>query len=76
MRANWDFSGRMISGNYHGIPYRGIIETTRVCYGTDLVFRVQLMDMIEVFGEWRSVILVQKEKDKENYILDSIEESC
>jgi hypothetical protein len=76
MRANWDLSGRMISGKYHGIPYRGIIETTRVCYGTDLVFRVQLMDMIEVFGEWRSVILVQQEKDKENYILDSIEESC
>jgi hypothetical protein len=70
MRANWDFSGRMISGKYHGIPYRGIIETTRVCYGTDLVFRVQLMDMIEVFGEWRSVILVQQERDKENYELD------
>ncbi len=70
MRANWDLTGRMISGSYHGIQYRGIIESTRVCYGTDLVFRVQLLDHIEVFGEWRSVILVQQDADKENYVLD------
>ena len=73
-QSSWDLSGRMISGRYHGIPYRGIIETTRVCYGTDLEFRVRLLDHIEVFGEWRSAILVRKNADKDNYLLDTIAE--
>lgn len=73
-QPSWDLSGRMISGRYHGIPYRGIIETARVCYGTDLVFRVRLLDHIEVFGEWRSDILVRKDADKDKYILDTIPE--
>ena len=73
-QPSWDLSGRMTSGRYHGIPYRGIIETTRICYGTDLEFRVRLLDHIEVFGEWRSDILVRKDADKDKYILDTIPE--
>lgn len=65
----WSKDGKMISGTYCGIPYTGIIESSRVCFGGDIEYRVQLMDMIEVFGEWRSSILVRKEKDENNYTI-------
>ena len=68
-QADWDKTGTQISGKYLGIfPYSGIIESTRVCYGGDVEYTVRLMDMIEVYGEYRSIILVRK-SDQENYSL-------
>ena len=65
-----DKTGTMINGKYMGIfPYHGIIESTRVCYGGDVQYTVKLMDMIEVFGDWRSTILVKRSSDRDNYQL-------
>lgn len=70
MQPDWDKTGTMISGKYMGIfPYTGIIESSRVCYGGDVQYTVRLMDMIEVYGDYRSAILVKREKDSDNYNL-------
>ena len=63
-----DKTGTMITGKYMGMfPYHGIIESARVCYGGDVQYTVKLMDMIEVFGDWRSTILVKRSSDRDNY---------
>ena len=74
-KPDWDKTGEMIAGRYMGIfPYTGIIDSTRICYGGDVQYTIRLMDMIEVYGDWRSVILVKRESDKADYeILDTIE---
>ena len=64
-----DKTGTYINGTYHGKQYSGIIESSRVCYGGDVEYRVRLLDMIEVYGDWRSTILVRMEHDKNNYQL-------
>ena len=69
-KPDWDITGTRITGNYMGkFPYNGIIESSRVCYGGDVQYTVRLLDMIEVFGDWRSTILVKRESDQENYQL-------
>jgi|688.fasta_scaffold313345_4 hypothetical protein len=69
--AVWNLTGTHIKGEYHGIQYNGIIESSRVCYGGDVEYRVRLLDMIEVYGDWRSTILVRKNMDYGKYVLDS-----
>ena len=68
-KPDWDKTGTRIIGQYHGIPYQGIIESSRVCYGNDVEYRVRLLDMIALYGEWRSTILVRREQDQYNYQL-------
>lgn len=69
-QPSWDKTGIKITGKYLGeFPYEGIVESTRVCYGTDLEYRVRLLDMIEVYGGWKSTLLIRKDADSENYIL-------
>lgn len=60
MQADWDRTGTMIEGIYCGVPYKGIVESTRVCYGGDVQYTVRLLDIIEVFGDYRSIILVNR----------------
>lgn len=70
MQPSWDKTGAMIEGKYMGIfPYKGIVESTRVCYGTDLQYTVRLLDHIEVYGDMRSTILVKRDKDMMDYTL-------
>lgn len=68
-KSEWDKTGTEITGQYYGQSYTGIIESSRVCYGGDVEYRVRLLDMIEVYGEWRSTILVRMNGDKNNYSL-------
>ena len=68
-QPEWDKTGTLITGMYHGKPYKGMIENSRVCYGGDVEYKVILDDMIEVYREWRSSILVRREQDKDNYHL-------
>ena len=68
-KPDWDKSGSRINGTYHGIPYTGIIENSRVKYGGDVEYRVALMDMIEVFGEWRSTVLIDRDGNHGKYQL-------
>ena len=71
-QPSWDKTGTMINGKYMGIfPYRGIVESTRVCYGTDLQYTVRLLDHINVYGDVRSTILVKRDKDINDYNLES-----
>ena len=67
---DWDKTGTKIKGNYLGeIPFTGMIENSRIKYGGDIEYRVRLLDMIEVYGDWRSVILIDREEDKDHYEL-------
>lgn len=69
-KPDWDKSGTKIKGNYLGlVPYVGIIEKTRVKYGGNLEYQVALMDLITVFGDWRSTILIDNVKDQNNFEL-------
>ncbi len=64
---SWTKRGCKVVGNYYGHKYSGIVEEGRVCYGGDIEYRVKLDKMINVFGEWRTVILVKKMADFEKY---------
>ncbi len=66
---SWDKSGIRISGNYYGIKYNGIIESTRVKYGGDVQYRVELDSPINLYGEERTVLLIDKEENLGEYIL-------
>lgn len=69
-QPEWDKTGTLISGKYMGIfHYTGIIESTRICYGGDVQYTVRLLDMIDVYGDYRSTILVKREKDNADYTL-------
>lgn len=63
----WIMNGCRITGYYYNVPYSGIVEDTRVAYGGDIQYRVKLDDLITVFGDMRSIILINKQADKENY---------
>ena len=69
MKPEWDKTGTMIEGIYCGVSYKGIIESTRVCYGGDVQYTVRLLDIIKVYGDYRSIILVKRGADVENYKL-------
>lgn len=76
MQPSWDKTGSMIVGSYMGIfPYRGIIESTRVCYGGEVQYTVRLLDHIEVYGDYRSTILVKRDKDMQDYTIEPSEPS-
>lgn len=64
---SWDLTGKSISGLYYNNKYSGVITHTRVCYGGDVQYRVQLNTPITVYGDIREVIFVRKEEDSGNY---------
>ena len=71
MQPEWDKTGSMITGKYMGLfHYHGIIESTRICYGGDVQYTVRLLDHIEVYGDYRSTILIKREKDKDYYTIE------
>lgn len=67
---SWIKDGKKIVGEYYGQNYSGIVVNTRVCYGTDIQYTVELDKPITVFGGIRERILVRKEKDYGSYRFD------
>lgn len=67
---SWIKDGKKIVGEYFGQSYSGIVVNTRVCYGTDIQFTVELDKPISVFGDIRETILVRKNKDQGLYRFD------
>lgn len=56
----WIKDGKKITGKYHSVPYSGTIVSTRVCYGTDIQYTVQLDQPITVFRATRERVLIRK----------------
>jgi hypothetical protein len=63
----WDLTGKTITGQYHGQNYSGTISSTRVCYGGDIQYTVELDQKLDIYGDIRDRILVRKEKDSGQY---------
>jgi hypothetical protein len=56
----WDRQGQVITGQYLGVPYRGIVRRSRVKYGGQIQHTVDLIDEIIVCGSARYTILVDE----------------
>lgn len=55
----WDLTGDRVNGLYMGLyPYSGLVTLSRVKYGGDVQYTVQVDDPFVVFGSVRDVILV------------------
>jgi hypothetical protein len=55
----WDLTGERINGLYMGLwPYSGLVTLSRVKYGGDVQYTVQLDEPIKAYGSLRDVVLV------------------
>lgn len=55
----WDLAGDRVDGLYMGqFPYSGIVTESRVKYGGDVQYTVQVDEPFVVFGAVRDVVLV------------------
>jgi len=59
----WDRTNQVVRGEYMGIPYRGVIGSSRVKHGGEIQHVVDLFDDIAVFGDVRSAILILETDD-------------
>lgn len=65
-----DKIGTTIVGTYCGVPYHGIIEKARVYHdGIDIQYTVRLSEPVEVYDEYRTILLIRKDLDRDNYQL-------
>jgi hypothetical protein len=55
----WDLTGDRVNGLYMGLfPYSGLVTESRVKYGGDVQYTVQVDEPFVVFGSVRDVVLV------------------
>lgn len=59
----WDRTNHVIRGTYCGVPYRGVIGSSRVKYGGAVQHVVDLFEDIDIFGTERSAILILETDD-------------
>lgn len=59
----WDRTDQVISGEYMGVPYRGVVAASRVKLGGEVQHVVDLFEEISVFGDGRDSILVLESDD-------------
>jgi len=66
----WDLTGDRVNGLYMGLfPYSGLVTESRVKYGGDVQYTVQVDEPFVVFGSVRDVVLVSTTEI--NRILDA-----
>lgn len=58
LKTNWVLDGRTIRGYYCGVLVEGLVEDSRVKYGTDTQYRVKLQAPFSFHGAIREVVLI------------------
>jgi hypothetical protein len=58
LKTNWVLDGQTIRGYYCGILVEGLVEDSRVKYGTDIQYRVKLQTRLNFYGAVRDVVLI------------------
>lgn len=58
LKINWVLDGQTIRGDYCGILVEGLVEDSRVKYGTDIQYRVKLQTPFNFYGTVRDVVLI------------------
>jgi len=77
-QPTWDKTGSLITGDYYGHQFNGIIEHSRITHGGDVQYKVRLNGPInmgnDINQDWRSTILIDREADKNHYtLLDAVD---
>jgi hypothetical protein len=58
LKTNWILDGKTVRGYYCGILVEGLVEDSRVKYGTDIQYRVKLQTPYNFFGVVRDIVLI------------------
>lgn len=56
----WNRTNQVVSGIYMGIPYQGVVASSRVKYGGEVQHTVDLFNPIIVHGDERDCVLLSE----------------
>ena len=64
----WDLSGKKVRGTYmNEVDIQGVVESSRIKYGGDVIHYVKLDEPKEIYGSLRDVVVLYTE---ELFIMD------